>query len=302
MTADLLLDCRDVVGESIIWDDRSGELVWVDIGGRRIHRLDLVSGRHRINIPPERPTSIGLAAAGGYVVGLLKRVVLWDGANQYRTLAEIEPALPDNRLNEGQVAPDGSFWVGTMQNNMQPDGSPKPIAGAHGRLYRISQTGGIKPVTQNQFGITNTMIWLDTGRFVTADTMADALYDYEVVAGGLGARMRFAPSPGRGVPDGSTLDAAGFVWNCRVANGAALARFGPDGELDDLIDLPCASPTSCCFGGPDLATLFVTSARFGLSPEYLDAHPSEGGVFALRAGVTGRLARRFGGNRNIDSA
>ena len=79
-----------------------------------------------------------------------------------------------------------------------------------------------------------------------------------------------------------------------MAGGACLARYAPDGTLDRIVELPCSWPTSCTFGGPDLATLFVTSARFTMSPEHLAANPQEGGVFALDVGVAGKAAHRFG--------
>ena len=104
----------------------------------------------------------------------------------------------------------------------------------------------------------------------------------------------FASGPDRGLPDGSTLDADGYLWNCRVGGGACLARYAPDGSLDSLIELPCSWPTKCAFGGPDLATLFVTSARFTMSAAHLQAHPQEGALIALRPGVAGRPAARFG--------
>ena len=85
----------------------------------------LAERRHEVWPAPDFPTSIGLRADGGAIVGLRDRVALWDYGGEFRTLAIIEPDLPDNRLNEGRVGPDGAFWVGTMQNNLHPDGAPK---------------------------------------------------------------------------------------------------------------------------------------------------------------------------------
>jgi sugar lactone lactonase YvrE len=98
----------------------------------------------------------------------------------------------------------------------------------------------------------------------------------------------------RGLPDGSTLDAEGFVWTARVAGGGCLTRTAPDGRSDRVVDLPCSWPTSFAFGDPGLGTLYVTSARFTLSPEHLALNPQEGGLFALDVGVAGLPARRFG--------
>jgi sugar lactone lactonase YvrE len=112
----LIFAAEDVVGESLVWDDRTKRLAWVDIIGRRIHRLDSLTLDHESWDMPDLVTSIGLRSDRGAIVGLRKQVALWDFGGPLRTLATIEPNFPGNRLNEGVVAPDGAFWVGTMAN------------------------------------------------------------------------------------------------------------------------------------------------------------------------------------------
>ena len=221
-------------------------------------------------------------------------MALWDYGTEFTPLATLEPDLPDNRLNEGCVAPDGSFWVGTMQNNLTDAGAPKDMTASSGALWRVAPDGAISRLTPSEYGITNTLAWTGDGRLLVADTLANTIYQFDHGADGLYNRRVFAAGLSRGFPDGSTLDAEGFLWNCRVAGGSCLARYAPDGTLDRLVDLPCSWPTSCAFGGPDLATLFVTSARFTLTPEHLAAHPEEGAPFAFEPGVTGLPPNRFG--------
>ncbi|TIP01858.1 MAG: SMP-30/gluconolactonase/LRE family protein [Mesorhizobium sp.] len=294
--AALVFDARDVVGESLVWDEARARLVWVDIIGRRIHRLDPLSGVHESWPTPDLVTSIGLRKDGGAIVGLRKEIALWDFGGPYRTFATIEADRQGNRLNEGVVAPDGSFWVGTMANNIGPDDAPMTITGDEGRLYRVDADGKATSLSEDRFGITNTMVWLPGGRFVTADTMKNALYSYawDKEAARLGERLVFLADFPRGLPDGSCLDAEGYVWNCRVVGGSCLARIASDGRLDRIVELPCSWPTSCAFGGIGLDTLFVTSARFTMSAEHLAANPFEGGLFAIKPGVRGVPANRFG--------
>src|SRR5690606_35653924 len=118
MTARLLLDCRNIVGESALWALDEQRLYWVDIVGSRIHRLDPATGAHDSWQTPELPTSIGLTKAGDFIVGLRQRVVRWQPGGDCETFAVPEPDQPASRLNEGVVAPDGSFWVGTMEDNI----------------------------------------------------------------------------------------------------------------------------------------------------------------------------------------
>ena len=221
-------------------------------------------------------------------------MALWDYGGEFRTLAIVEPDLPDNRLNEGRVGPDGAFWVGTMQNNLDPDGAPKAMTRDSGAIYRIDRDGRVSRLTPREIGIANTMAWTDDGRFLTADTLRNAIYAYDLRAGALTNKRLFATPLDRGVPDGSCLDADGFLWNCRVAGGACVARFRPDGGLDQLVELPCTWPTSCAFGGPGFATLYVTSARFTMTAEHLAAHPEEGALFAIDSLGRGRAEHRFG--------
>ncbi|MDX8452129.1 SMP-30/gluconolactonase/LRE family protein [Mesorhizobium sp. VK9D] len=294
--ADLAFDARDVVGESMVWDDRRGRLVWVDIIGRRIHRLDPLTGNHESWPTPDLVTSVGLRKDGGAIVGLRKEVALWDFEGPFRTIATIEPDRPGTRLNEGAVAPDGSFWAGTMTNNIGPDDAPIAIARDEGRLYRIGPDGEVTSLSEDRFGITNTMVWTADGRFITADTTKNALYSYawDKISSRLREPLPFFVDFGRGLPDGSCPDAEGHVWNCRVVGGSCLVRIAPDGRLDRIAELPCSWPTSCAFGGENFDVLFVTSARFTMSADHLQANPQEGGLFAIRPGVRGAPANRFG--------
>jgi sugar lactone lactonase YvrE len=208
----------------------------------------------------------------------------------------VEPDRPGNRLNEGVVGPDGCFWVGTMQNNIGPDDAPVDLTEDAGRIYRYAPDGTLAAMSDDLFGITNTFVWPVPGRLVTADTTKNALYAYDVdpASGALSGRHTLLEGWERGLPDGSCLDADGNIWTARVVGGACLTRMTAAGEIVDVVDLPCSWPTSCAFGGPDLGTLYVTSARFTMSEDHLAETPHEGGVFAVAPGAKGRPAHRFG--------
>jgi sugar lactone lactonase YvrE len=242
-----------------------------------------------------RPTSLALRNDGGALLGLERHICRWDWEGEPEPILEVEPDLPANRLNEGAVGPDGAFWFGTMHQNIRDDDGPAQIPAATGRLYRYAPDGTLARVSEDVFGITNTLVWPASDRLVTSDTLANVLYEYQIGEGGqLSGRKVVQEGFGRGLPDGSTLDEEGFVWTARVAGGACLTRTAPDGQLDRIVELPCSWPTSCAFGGDDLRTLYVASARFTMSPQHLAANPQEGALFALDVGVAGRPAHRFG--------
>lgn len=290
----LVLDAKDIVGESLIYDDRREALVWVDIGGKRIHRLWLADRRHEEWPAPDFPTSIGLDRNGDAIVGLRDRVALWRFGGAFETLAVVEPDLPDNRLNEGKVGPDGAFWVGTMQNNLNPDGSPRDMDRHSGAIYRVTRDGEVTRLTPREFGITNTMAWTGDGRFLTADTLRNEIYAYDFAAGAISNKRLFAGPYPRGFPDGSCLDAEDNLWNCRVAGGSGVLRLSPEGTPADFVELPCSWPTSAAFGGAEFDTLYVTSARFTMTLEHLRDQPQEGGLFAVGRCGKGRPEARFG--------
>lgn len=131
--------------------------------------------RHEFWPTPEFPTSIGLRTDGGAILGLTTRVALWNFENVFETFAVPEPDLLDNRLNEGRVVPDGSFWVGTMLNNFNPDGSPKATTRNRGAVYRITSDGAVQQLTPREYGIPNSMAWTEDHGFIFADSMQNTI-------------------------------------------------------------------------------------------------------------------------------
>ncbi|HYU40590.1 MAG TPA: SMP-30/gluconolactonase/LRE family protein, partial [Vicinamibacteria bacterium] len=145
--------------------------------------------------------------------------------------------------------------------------------------------------------ISNGLDWSLDGRrmyYVDSPTRRIDVFDFELATGSIANRRTFASVPAdAGVPDGLTVDAAGFVW-LALWGGAALRRYAPDGTLERVVPLPVTHPTSCAFGGAGLDELYVTSARRPLTAEEKARQPQAGGVFRLRPGVVGRPAHLFG--------
>jgi len=148
------------------------------------------------------------------------------------------------------------------------------------------------------FHVCNGMGWSpDAKRFYLADSGARAIYvyDYDLETGTIANRSVFARfEEGAGVPDGLAIDADGYVW-CAIWDGWAVQRFSPEGVLDRTVNVPVPRPTSCAFGGSDLKTLYITSARIRLSATQLAAAPLSGSVFALKTDVAGAPVGVFAG-------
>lgn len=296
MAAELVYPVKNIVGESLIWDEIEKRLLWVDIVGKSIHALSPETGHYQQWDTPDFVTSIGLRKDGGAIVAFTKTISLWDYSDNFQFLANVESERPGNRLTEGVVGPDGAFWVGTMQNNIASDGTAMNINENTGQLQRCSVDGIITSVCDDEFGITNTFVWTENGHLITADTVKNEIYSYQVdqSSGRLKNRRTIVSGFERGLPDGSTADTEGYIWNCRIVGGSCLLRFDTEGEIDQVLELPCSWPTSCTFGGKNLDTLYVSSARFTMSQEQLELNPDEGGLFAIKPDVKGQPCHRFG--------
>jgi sugar lactone lactonase YvrE len=177
-----------------------------------------------------------------------------------------------------------------MANNVNADGSPGVVDGTRGILYRVDPD---RTVTEwkREIGIANTLAWNpERTRFYTADTLANSVfvYEYEQATGEIRNEKPFFCDFPRGEPDGSAVDSEGYLWNCRYG-GSCIVRVAPDGNVDKVIEIPVENVTTCTFGGPDLKTLYVTTASAGAGT----GNRFAGGLFAVETTVKGQSENRF---------
>jgi L-arabinonolactonase len=277
----LIADSRDQLGEGPVFVARENALRWVDIFGRRWHRYDLGTGALNTIELPEGLTAFAPRRSGGFV-GTFESgfAFLSEDATEIAWLHRPETTRADNRFNDGGTDPRGRFLAGSMN---------KVGGGTTGTLYRLDTDRRLTPL-RSDVGISNTIAFSpDGGTLYFADTAASDLgaYAYDPESGALGARRNFTvPTDLPGFPDGSAVDAEGYLWNARW-DGWCLVRFAPDGRVDRIVELPVQRPTSCAFGPPGSTTLYVTSAAFDLAPDVLARQPWAGGLLAVEVGVTG---------------
>jgi L-arabinonolactonase len=271
---------RDVLGEVPRWHPRERALYWIDAFKPAIHRLDPVSGALASWTPPEKLGSFAPRAGGGLLIAGRNGLALYDPASGgLDRIADPEAGGAVNILNDGRCDRRGRFWVGSMS---------KMITSASGRLYRLAR--GQLDALDDNIWVANGVCWSpDDTKMYFADSHVKTIfvYDFDLAGGTIGPRRVFAAMGERpGVPDGSSVDADGFVWNA-VFDAGCLVRYAPDGRIDRTVALPVSRPTACAFGGNDLATLYVTTARFRLAPDRLAAETHAGGLLALDVGVRG---------------
>jgi len=277
-------------GESPVWSVREQALYWTDNLGECIHRLDSESGRGQRIALGRNVMAIGLRAGAGLVLALAKHLAFYEPGGELELIMSVEQDQPRNRFNDAKVDRRGRYWAGTM-NDVDWD---KPS----GSLYRVD-TGLELSRLQGAVVCANGLGWSPDNRtfyFCESFRYAIFVYDFDPDAGVPSARRMFATVDhgSGGFPDGLTVDAEGGVWSAQ--NGAGrVVRYAPDGEVTHEVEVPVPQPTSCMFGGPDLAVLYIPTSRQNMTPQQLGRYPLSGSVFALRPGLSGLPEPLFAG-------
>jgi sugar lactone lactonase YvrE len=285
MKAQLVLDARNAVGESPVWDASEQSLYWVDIPARALHRWQSGSGTTDRWTAPEMIGCIARHPEGGWVCAAETGVFHWrptgTGTLDGERIATVTHARPGMRFNDGRCDRQGRFRAGTMLMDMS-------LAAPVGALYSFDGNA-LHPRLHDLIVPNGLAFSPDGGTMYLSDSHPSVrriwAFDYDTATGTPSRRRLFVdmkPLPGR--PDGAAVDADGCYWICGNDAGQ-VHRFTPQGVLDRSIEVPVKKPAMCAFGGASLDTLFITSIR----PDGIDLtdQPLAGGVFAVRPGVCG---------------
>lgn len=265
-----------VLGEGPVWVARENAIYWVDIAGQVLHRLTLEDAGYRCwQMPEMLGWVIERAARPGFIAGFRSgfATVQLDPL-RIESLGVLEPGRPGIRMNDAAVDRRGCIWAGTMDERERD-----PV----GALYRLDR--------QRRWSVRDTGYVVSNGPTFSpdhdwmyhTDTARRLIYRFPLdAAGELGDREVFVRFPEEwGSPDGMATDEHGGIWVAHWGGGR-ISRFLPDGQFDRVIALPVSQVTSCCFAGPDLDRMFVTSAAIGC-----EAEPLAGCLFEVTPGVRG---------------
>ena len=282
-------------GESPFWHPREQRLYWVDIPGKQIRRLDPASGQGDTWDVPENPGCIAPAASGGLVIAMrdgIYRAPEWGGPLQRLAVAPYDTTT--TRFNDGKADPLGRFWAGSM---FEPRHTPSAALYS----FDLRASPPVMETKATQATVANGLAWSPDARTLYwADTSAHAVYawDWDAERNAMAnhrvfqqfARKPDGWQPGQpgygGRPDGATVDAQGNYW-VAMYEGQRVLQLSPQGTVLREIATPARCPTMPCFGGADLKTLYLTTARHERPPEELREQPQAGCVFALRVDVAG---------------
>jgi sugar lactone lactonase YvrE len=278
-----------LLGESPFWHPDEAALYWCDIPGRALHRWHPASAAHRQWPLPAEPGSCAPLPGGALLIAMRDGLFRFDPATGERERLVKPPYdATQQRFNDGKADPQGRYWVGTVHEPRTP---------AKAALYRWS-AGRLDRIA-GDVTVSNGLAFSPQGCTVYwSDTTAHRVYafDFDGDDGSLSRQRVFAEFPFRlpgqelaaygGRPDGAAVDAEGAYW-VAMFEGQRLLRLAPDGRLLEEVPLPVRCPTMPCFGGADLRTLFVTTARAGRPAAELAAQPLAGCVLKLRVEVPG---------------
>jgi sugar lactone lactonase YvrE len=302
LSADIAVPSQCYLAEGPVWDPVARLLRWVDINPGHVHGFDPATGAHTRFAPagsdgPAVPRAdavpvgaIGLTISGGFVLALVDGFAFGpaqpDAAGDY-LLDHVDGFRVDAsviRFNDGKPSPWGDLWAGTM---------PWKEGGPACSLYRLTPD---RQVTElfGGVGLSNGLDWSDDrSSFYYADSRSGGvdIFATDPATGALGERRRFV-TVDDGIPDGLTLDAEGCLWLAVFGTGE-VRRYTPSGDLDTVIRLPVNQPTSMTFGGDDLSTLYITTAREHLTAAEVAAQPHAGDIFACTPGTPGRPPNLF---------
>jgi L-arabinonolactonase len=282
--AQLLIDSQCTLGEGATWCASSGRFYWTDIEGKRLWRYD---PRDRTSVSfamPERLACLALCADPDFLLlGLASRLAFFDLATgAIETIAEVEAGLP-TRLNDGRCDRQGRFVFGTKHDVDQAE--------AIGGFYRLNGDLSLERLPLADCAISNSIAFSPDGAtmyYCDSPTRQIRVCDYPTFDND---RVFVELQDAAGVPDGSTIDSDGGLWNAQWG-GARVVRYAPDGRETARIDVPTAQPSCAAFGGAQFDTLYVTSARIGLEG---DVHA--GGVFTATPAARGVAEPVFAGKR-----
>jgi sugar lactone lactonase YvrE len=276
--AQLVVDARAELGEGPLWDERTNELLWVDILAGTVHRWDPQTGADRAFDAGTYVGAVVPRAAGGYALAVADGFAAASDDGVVTPLAAVGHD-ETTRMNDGACDGRGRFWAGSMRL----DESPRA-----GCLYRLDVDHSLATICDG-VTISNGIAWSPEDTllyYVDTAIQAVDVFDYDADSGAATNRRRLFPVDGPGAPDGLVVDSEGLLW-IAFWGGGCVRRYSPGGELAEVVEVAAAHTTKPAFGGPDLTDLYITSAE--------GEGEHAGGLFVVQPGVAGLGVNAYAG-------
>lgn len=277
-----------ILAECPVWDERQNLLYWVDILSGSLFQYDPGQKKQVVFDIGEHIGSFALREEEGAVLALKSGFAFYSfQSNRIERIANPESHLDNNRFNDGKCDPAGRFWSGTLSYQVTENA---------GNLYILNSNLDVESKLQN-LTVPNGMAWdLKKEIFYFIDSPDRTIYkfDYDDKTGRIeNQRSFFEFGPGDGLPDGMTIDDDGHLW-VALYNGFKVVRIDTDNkEIVFEVNLPVPQVTSCTFGGKDLNTLYITTAREHMTRDEIEEAPLSGCIFKADVPARGLPSARF---------
>lgn len=326
LTAELVVDCQNALGESPVYDADTNTLYWVDIEGKTIWQMDTTSGEQNSYKLKERPGCIGLTAESGKLLVALDKtgMATFNTANgKISKICDFEADLPNTRANDGRTDRQGRFLIGGYNETWREDGGQE-ISG----YYRLDANSKLTEVLDTKFRCANGTAVSPEGTtvYLTDSPKREIMkYDYDVATGALlNPQVFYAmPEGDEGVPDGAQVDSEGHLYVAYNGGGKVCRHNRDTGAIELELVLPDGwrGVTSCTFGGVGHKTLYITTNRRRMTFVEKDKFPKAGALYSVNFeaaelpiegvpeikfqldGAFSALTRKFSGNKiRLDGA
>lgn len=282
LTAQIELECNNLLGEAPMWNDEDGKLYWLDINGKKLWAFNPTSKESQSWDLPEVAGSFAFREGGGFLMGFASGLTFWkpDTGKIEPMVCEYEEGL-NTRPNDGKCDRHGNFVIGSYNNNHRED--KKNIAG----LWRLNCADlQLEEILDYKFRCSNTIAFDASGETMYfCDTPTKKIFKFKYSPNKpLSGKTLFYEmgADEAGGPDGATVDSEGGLWEAQAGNWKVVRHNPSDGSIDYEIKLPFNNPTSVAIGGRNMDTLYITTARHRLTEEQRKEQPGAGHLWSCK--------------------
>jgi len=286
--AKLVLNCENLHGEGLFWSKNEQKLYWTDIEGFKVWCFDPKNQTSVTYEVEERLCAFALRKDGTILAAFASGLAVYDlQTKERRNLSLFEPDKTKTRLNDGRVDRQGRFVVGGMDES----GDGAPIS----TVIRVNSNFSIDLLISN-IACANSICFSPDGKTMYfADTPENKIESYHYDDNGVSDNSVLHNCIDRpGVPDGSTVDVEGYLWNAEW-NGGCVSRYSPNGQLVQVVNVPVPNPTCVALGGENMDILYITTSRQMMSNAMLCEYPDAGGLFSIKVSNKGIEESVFAG-------
>ncbi|MEO9891922.1 SMP-30/gluconolactonase/LRE family protein [Aurantibacter sp.] len=286
--ANLLFDFKSILGEGPVWDYQNQLLYWVDIEGYKLHQFNPSTKKTYHWVFDEMIGAAVPQKSGLLLLAMEKGLASFNTTTEELTKHDIlENSNSNMRFNDGKVGPNGNFWLGTMDKN---------CGAKAGNFYRVSSNFESDIQIPNT-SVSNGLAWTSNKKtfyYIDSPTFKVQAFNFISKNSTISNQRIVINVPEEfGSPDGMCIDEEDMLWVAHWG-GNYVRRWNPKtGKVLEKIEVDAPHVTSCCFGGENLKTLYITTARSGLSEKELQEYPHSGGLFIHKTKVKGTTINYF---------